>query len=259
MKKYFKEIYLNIKMETTYHIGNLKFKFQKNAIDHTRNIITKAGPSFIGKENENFNFFMDLLKNQPDNWKQIGAGVEKFQIIRNKADSGFEVIVHREDQTIATFSWRNCAAMKHKTEDNIYKNAARNFVQDDINKFRESCIGGDGLYTCKKCNIKGSRLEVDHMEPEFRDIYANFIKSNENEVPDYLKNFKFAQQNYVENTPWELYHREHAKLQMLCKVCNGAKAKSSAQKITANKNYQKNKEKRKEYAKKYYAAKRKSG
>ena len=101
------------------------------------------------------------------------------------------------------------------------KQAARLAIKLQIKSFRDSVRD-----QCQKCGVEeyGLGLEVDHII-DFMDIFNNFIKNYEEEIliksvyKDHTGDLWYFTDEKIKQE-WCKYHKENAKLQLLCKTCH---------------------------------------
>jgi len=187
-----------------------KFKTQKEATAYVRNLLVNT-PYGISLNPE----FEDILKHHPNYERKIGVGLKHFVISQ---DIYYHkcIVIHRTDDTFETFSWVICC--KNSTPEQRYhynlKDAMREAVNEQINEFRHQAI-----LKCEFCNST-TNLEVDHIYL-FSEMSKEFLKKNE--APTTFGKCPVTLRSTIEGdfrTKWEVYHKKHATLRILCKPCN---------------------------------------
>ena len=101
------------------------------------------------------------------------------------------------------------------------KMAARLAIRPQTKSFRDNVKD-----ECQKCGVKeyGLGLEVDHVI-NFRDIFNSFIKNYEEKIllesvyKEHSGDLWYFSDKKIKEE-WCEYHKENAKLQLLCKPCH---------------------------------------
>jgi len=209
-----------------YNIGHLEFKSKKAAENYTRNILSSIDINVnIDKDNIHFKFFVDLLNNHQRRDYKIGSGIKSFIVVTNALGNGLETRVLRTDDTIESFSWKDCSTSKYKTDRDLLDIALRSAIQFQIQDFKmttsEMCAG------CGKYN----KCVVDHKSPTFYELKTDFLLVNPKRVTAFDKDEKTHQEVFKADDKdfeylWQEYHKKHAILQYLCKECHNEKTKN---------------------------------
>ena len=214
-----------------YNIGELEFKSKKAAEDYTRNIINTIGKNdCINEDNKHFQFFVDLLNNHQRREYKIGCGIKSFIITINALGTGFETLIRRTDDSIESFSWKDCSSSTFKNNKDKLDIALRSAIQSQIQEFKL-----ESEEICAECN-KHDKCAVDHKSPTFYELKSTFLLSNPMREFTFRKDIKTHQEIFSEADKdfeclWQKYHKENAVLQYLCKKCHNEKTKNDIAKI----------------------------
>lgn len=211
---------------TKYFIGEIGFKTKKECENYTRIKISDIGRTEIRDDNENFQFFMDLIHNHPECEEKCGCGINYFFIQRNPLNSkANQTMIKRTDGTSTDFSWVYCCQFKPRSDKYNLTRAMRESISPQTIKFKQSQIKLI-CNICKSINEEYSNYHVDHNEPPFRVLRDTFLSHTDLNVPtsfgDCLKTnltiFKNDDINF--NNAWTSYHESNCSFQILCKTCN---------------------------------------
>ena len=137
------------------------------------------------------------------------------------------LIINKNDQEI-DISWHCAITGKHKSKKHDLMSAMRIAIDKQINDYRIN----NKKNNCKLCNTDKD-LDVDHSieeESAFDQLVVKFLESynilKENlpnkfaELNDNTHRRCFLQSDVEFEEKWIKYHKEHAKLRMLCHMCN---------------------------------------
>lgn len=215
-----------VSLKPKYFIGDIGFGTQKAAEDYTRDIIASIGCQKIQTDHKHFKFFVDLIRNHSEMDEKIGCGIKYFQISKNKLNPKYyHTDLIRVDGTTIDFSWKSCAKSKKSDCVENLKSAMREYITDDIWKFKK-----EANLICCLCNVVNVEFHVDHNNPSFFELYNSFMEVNELQTPTLFDDNQFYQAKFRNNDSyfaqsWLKYHRKYAKLQILCAKCNLRKTK----------------------------------
>lgn len=131
-----------------------------------------------------------IIQGHPD--KQKIENVKDFVV---QIDNTNPLLFIMKDQTWESISWVACSTGRPPTEHGMRVITLRKLIAPQIIEFRNQAE--------KKCTLCESteRLEVDHIY-----LFSKLMK-------DYTGN---------SDNEWIEYHKEHAKLRILCRSCNQA-------------------------------------
>ena len=190
----------------------------------------------ISKEHKYFKPLKFLAKINEEKVKD--KKIKKFIVQRNPWNKiTFHTSLYFKDDSYDDISFLNCIDLycyknleEKKKENKRYDlfQALRKSIKEQIFEYRDK-QKKENNYVCKICS-ELENLEVDHLQPKFRDLVWNFLtEDNENRN---IKNqelindldyggvkFKYLNNPLVEK--WINYHKENATFRILCKKCNG--------------------------------------
>jgi hypothetical protein len=191
---------------------------------------------------DNYNILIELLKRNPK-FKSKSQNMCNLKIQQNKLSrqKAYEILIINNDETTTDISWKHDAIKgESKTKDIQLKEAMRSSVDEQILDFRRK----NEIKSCEICgNIEN--LDVDHNDEKnsaFAELVSNFSNENENiELPENFGQLNdetnrtcFLEKDNVFRDKWNEYHRQNAKLRMLCSKCNLSRPKT---KKTLNKSW----------------------
>lgn len=171
-----------------------RFRTKKDRLAYVKKIIYDLGTCVIRSDHSQFNMFVELVKDKYQN-------VEFFSIVPNRRNySSLETQAHMLDGTINVFSWNKCALDRKDTDHKKLRDVLRSAIVPDILEFKRDAI------CCMICG-RTEYLHADHIDP-FRDLVNKYIEDHGNNISNrWICGF-------VD------YHKEHARLQILCASCN---------------------------------------
>ena len=200
-------------------IGSIHFTSKKSLQEYVRDRIKNIGlcPSLKTVNIEMYNFFIDLFQHHPKYPQKIDA-ITDIAIVRNKIKSQvLELQIRKEDGSTDDISWINCIS---GTEKNTFKCALRVAIDEQIKVFRQIT-----KYKCSICNtLDANEYHVDH-ENHFEELICRFLQNTKKDKPSSFKNtsdnrkcFTMEDKEYEEE--WKQFHKNNARLRMLCRSCN---------------------------------------
>ena len=208
-----------------YSIGKLQFKYKKDCENFTRNKITALGCCEIKKEDEDYIFFDDLLKNHPKYYEKVGVGIDYFYIQRNRINKkSYQTMIKRTDGTDVDFSWTYCCKFKERTVNDYLIRAMREAISKDTIVFKQN-----SKLICNICNNKNDEYynyHVDHSEPSFKNLSTTFLNNTTLSIPKTFSDNPvthihcFEEYDMLFETEWYEYHKKNSRLQILCRKCN---------------------------------------
>lgn len=86
----------------------------------------------------------------------------------------------------------------------------------------------------KKCEICCSEdnIQVDHHNPQFVELYSNFLKQVEIQKPTYFiplhGSVYFKEDDKTFKNEWFEYHEKNSTLRLLCSKCNNCRPRVRA-------------------------------
>lgn len=197
---------------------------QKVLKKQIKDVIQRIGycDSIFTKYPNDYNFFLNIFKRHP-NYPEKFCNLKDIRINYHPVfKNQLEVLIVREDGSFDDVSvLKKCVSGKNKDNLSI---AMRNCIFPQIKEFRESQL----FLQCCICS-NYDNIEIDHHEPDFVVLQNNFLK-NEKNIPtkfdsDNCHIKKFTKEDKEFQDKWFLYHKENAKLRVLCSKCNNSKPK----------------------------------
>jgi hypothetical protein len=212
-----------------FNIGHLSFSTKAEAKEYTSNVI-KRGERNIYPDDDEFNFFISLIKNHQNSVKLLEDGVIFFMILKNdfnptKID---KVMIKTKKDELKSFSWNKCCGFKRKKDKLTI--ALRECIRPQIMDFKLK-----NEIKCCYCNkIEGSLtfcdFHIDHIKP-FILLVDEFLQINTLPLPsEFIKTekllYKFIDEDEDFKKKWYDFHLLNASLQVLCCECNEKKGKN---------------------------------
>jgi hypothetical protein len=206
-------------------IGDLVFSSKKAAEEYTRQLLKDIGFGDIKKDNNNYTFFENLIKNHQCYEEVVGFGVDYFYIEPNPLNrKQHQTGIKRNDGSNIVFSWRNCSVKKINNESDYLVDALRNSIKNQVIEFKKN-----NKLICNICQTENEiykNYHIDHNYPSFKQLREDFIKITKKEIPktftrceNYnVKIFKEEDREFEEE--WAEYHKKNCNLQVLCQKCN---------------------------------------
>ena len=220
-------------MKPKFTICDIPFTSVKECENYVRKILmeTDETNSVQEKNLEAFNFLVELAKRHPSYEKKF-RDFKDFKINRNALQQHkFELNIINNDDSITTISWITCCSGKPKPIKELFSEALRTSVRQQIIDFRRSA----NLSQCKlcSCTLLDKEIHIDHHEPHFCEIVKNFMKIYKDEIiiPERYDNMENTNElvfKEADNWIGELfskYHLDNATLRVLCMNCNLSRAK----------------------------------
>ena len=179
------------------------------------------------KDNIYYDELLDLLKRHP-NYKtkteyMINLAIRKGQL--NKSSLAVWIIKsnNKPDEDI---SWaKNCINSKNNSKKFELNGALRSSVQEQIMSFKNNT-----LHKCVKCNINANHVDhINHFE-SLTNIFLkkyenNLIPSDFDDMADGSGRRCFKPTDRMFEKKWQTFHKDNAKLRILCKKCNLTRSK----------------------------------
>lgn len=171
-----------------------------------------------------YRFFRLLFERHPEKERKcvsqiVDIAFRRFPKARPPLKySDHQVWIIKDDGTQDTISWVSCVKQQTKPPEIALTTAMRVEVDDQIREFRNKHRG-------EPCQLCGTfdNLSVDHIV-KFRTLKSDFFLLNPNPPVLFAKNncaqerFRPEDEEYA--SKWRDYHREHARLRILCLPCN---------------------------------------
>lgn len=199
------------------------FKSKRECEDYTRQLIKHLGCSTIKKEDANYLFFENLLRNHSDYESKRGLGIDYFYIQFNATSkTANQTMIQRIDGTNIDFSWVNCCQFRKRTDKENLVSAMRTAIKNVVIDYKKS----QPKLICNMCKTEDEIYEnyhVDHKEPPFRKIKDDFLINRQ--LPTAFESDKSNAKCFTSNDAefereWYEYHNRIATFQILCRHCN---------------------------------------
>lgn len=220
MKIKISEIEFKTKKEIKEYIRKYMYNIIENKIDNDNKYYQ------IRRGNEMYNFLKELAYFNKEKKELIKEKrIDYFGVQRNEINKKtFHNYIRFKNEEIIDISFLNCVNLmgnenKNKN-DYIFdlNQCLRKSINYQIEEFKK--ITKDK--SCSLCkNI--DKYHVDHII-KFRDLAKDFLKENKI-IPDMIddniiggKKFKYDDDEF--NIKWKEYHKNNAKLRILCETCN---------------------------------------
>lgn len=221
-----------------FQIGNRLYASKAQATDAVRAVRAKYRCGENVSDPEDVCFLYDLLCLHPSAAQKIGSGVHSFQVERNgptignpQGTVGFWVT--RIDGTRTDFSFLVC--LTPHTHEHKVRSALRSEVREEIAAFKSWFFSSCGEQV--PCALTGEIVtwgtcHVDH-DPSFDSLIKNWMRA-ENLTWDLLRVrpqtdgeivHRLQDQPAIES--WVLYHRQHARLQIVSISANLSKLRTA--------------------------------
>ena len=187
---------------------------------------------------DKYNILIKILERHPE-WNSKSLNMRTIKITNDALNVKALQIIIIKDSGEVDISWKCAITGKHKSKKSELMMSMRVSVEEQIQDFRRSC----GRYCCELCGDDRT-LDVDHNDEKksaFNELAYNFVEDNDDiKIPDTFGELNdgtnrscFLEKDYIFRDKWVEYHREHAKLRILCHKCNISRPKTK-KKIVLN-------------------------
>ena len=201
-----------------------QYKTQKSLKKYISEIIQKIGKCNSIQEQypEEFHDFIELFKRHSDYPNKFIGLIDIMIDYNPKFKNQYIVYIKKKDGEIDDVSvLNNCITGKPK--DNLIL-AMRNAIQPQIDEFKKK---HKNICYCELCS-ETENIEIDHHSEKapFAKLYHDFMKINTLPKPTifgndgFMKCFQDIDAEF--NNNWIKYHKDHAILRFLCRICNGS-------------------------------------
>lgn len=214
-----------------YQLGSLEFKTKEQAKDYIRTIREKYEYEQILNEKD-FGIIKEAIATMKEDKRPKIEDIDFIKVERidtGKPHKNF--VIYLLSGEVAEFSIKNCFPPKNSKKDSNKENfneAARIAVVDQITTFKKQtnrywCVVG-------KHEVAEEDVHIDHDNPSFSDLINDFVGTENiqlDEITYVKKNYQqrqFKDENLKRK--WQVYHKNEAKLQILCSQCNLRKKKN---------------------------------
>ena len=168
-------------------IGSNEFKFQKDALEFYKEILTRvrANAEIKGEDHEHL---LALIERHPDAVQKIGVGITYFY--KAPTEMGTSCFwIHRIDGSKTDFSYLSAVTAKSKSLYQKFADACRHAVRNDLRKTKEEFFKNHADEKgCIECEVSGNKITIyeshlDHKKPlTFQVIVITFIHANQIEI-----------------------------------------------------------------------------
>ena len=187
---------------------------------YTRDILARLGECKDLQEQHptEYAYFTQFLFPRHPKYPQKFLDMKSVGIRKNPSYRHLEVyLVYNDGKIDGVSVLKNCTSGRQNKDDLTI--AMRSSVAAQIKAFRKSAV-----QTCEICQST-SDLQVDHENPLFIELKNSFLRETKLPIPTEFHSKKdntktFTEADYAFRASWQDYHREHAKLRMLCGHCN---------------------------------------
>ena len=166
-------------------------------------------------------FFNELFQRHPEKDKKRVDDIIDIRI-DSYPKGGYVFNILLDDGTSDTISWKCCVTGKSDSYNYKLTKAYRVTIDDQITEFRNNHRN-----ICEICN-SDKKLSVDHIN-HFAKLIYDFNKINSNSPIELGKNniqqHCFRPEDADYKNAWAKYHKDNAKLRILCMPCNLARKK----------------------------------
>lgn len=234
----------------SYVLGGKEFKTWTNHVcKECQRILSDGVRELTGYEAL---FAEDLLDYHVKGEQRKSKGIVKYMVRFPHAGNGFCFAVEYKNGEVEDFSYKKCKATLHKNPEKhlaAYKNKERQAAyRDAVRKQTNKYYDDSEDYVCSCCGAEESRVEiqgefflidvsskmhVDHVIPfvqlindfeqsfEFKEYPKVLRREGNHQDVDYFSTSSPEDKSFVE--AWQDYHRQNARLQLLCNSCNSSK------------------------------------
>ena len=207
-------------------LDKITYPSKKALLEYTKRLLSTRGECIIKPGDKDFNFFKDLHARNPKHIHHLDK-VSSFKIGRDSTSSATNKVSCIDiDGSEHVFSWNDCVDRKSSNKNDRYIAAMRQAIHPQTMSFSSK------KDHCELCgtNDKCDKYEVDHIN-DFIDLVNDFNTKNSVIIPDKFDRDEigiigqncFRKEDGILKTKWLEYHKEHAKLQYLCKTCHDRK------------------------------------
>lgn len=214
------------------NVGPRVFKTKAEREEYIKNRIRQLADAYTHvSDGEAFQFLCHVLEQHPCYESLVGRGVQAFRLEKTWDGKGVHATLVRTDGSETPFSWNKCGTGRKDTKTGMLSAAMREAVAADMMEFKNATALKDGL-RCALCQTEDAEsYETDHVCPPFCRIRDRFLEESRLPTPtSFGRSTQFARsghafkpQDAMFHNAWLAFHREHARLQVLCVGCNREK------------------------------------
>lgn len=192
---------------------------QKNLKQYLRETINSIGfcssiKKYYPEKWDLFIFLFERHPNYPEKFYNLkDVKIDFNPVFKNQLET---VIVKEDGEEDNVSIMKSCVTGKPK--DNLTV-AMRNAILSQILDFKHS-----NKLVCEICNST-KNIHIDHEKPKFFELRDEFLEKWEGEKPKNFTNNKsnskiFKKTDIDFEKKWFSFHKQKAKLRVLCQVCN---------------------------------------
>ncbi len=200
------------------------FSSQKKLKQYVRIIIDEIGECSSIKTHhpDKWDLFMYLFERHSDYPEKfnglIDIGIRYNPVFTKQLET---IIIKNNGDEDDVSVLKNCITGKPKDNLTI---AMRNSILPQILYFRKN-----NSLICEQCECI-ENIEIDHFEPQFIDLKTTFLENWKGTLPIKFKQNKSHSKIFIDNdikfkNDWNEYHKQNARLRVLCKKCNSSRKK----------------------------------
>lgn len=200
-------------------LGTMKFATQKAA---KKEIQRRLHEAELDKPLADFDFYMDLLKMNPEADEKIGHGVVSFKVRRTRYGNRCFYATHW-DGTPVDFSGEK--SLRPSTPKELFTKALRHAVEDQVMACREGAFNGSQTIVCPLSgkSVMREQAHVDHEAPwKFKTLAQKFtadekINLKNPPITPFEDGLGSRLSDPALEVGWKLFHKKHAKLRVISK------------------------------------------
>lgn len=187
----------------------------------TRKLLNDIAPAKVVPNSYEFNFLCQLLDRHPNKDEKIGVGINYFLV--TKWFAGVALELHRIDGSMVDVSWVTCCKGVGKSNKENLISAMRRAIRGQVLTYKALCES-----KCELCGTTKGSMHVDHVVM-FKDLVGLFLAqmlSQGIEPPILFDDdpeffcAKFRKEDFDFMLAWQVFHKNHASLRILCANCN---------------------------------------
>lgn len=208
---------------------DFKFKTKKEMKEYIRKYMNekiKDQKTYdIKKDDPIYKLLKKITNNNPDKKELVKEkGIKHFNVCINPVNNkSFHNSIIFKDDTMVDISFLWCVDLINREPPDETQNKINQCLRKSINSQIEEFKKNTKDKNCQICTKNNCEYHVDHII-KFRDLAKEFLSLNLN-IPEIENDIinggsKFKNENDEFITKWQIYHKENAKLRILCKKCN---------------------------------------
>ena len=182
------------------------------------------------KHSDKYEILIKLLERHPE-FELKTENMTNLKIMRDALNRrAYKIMIVKNCEEV-DISWKCAITAKGKPKKELLMSAMRVSVQDQIYEFKRNCTNR----YCEICNSE-ELLQVDHndqINSAFDELAYNFVNESKMEIPETFDELNdnthrccFSEKDRAFKDKWAEYHRQNAKLRILCRICNISRPKT---------------------------------